>query len=355
MIAGNIIEENHYYSYGLRIAAISSKKLGNSNEGKLGNSYLYNEKEMLDEDADLGWYDYGFRNYDPQIGRFPQHDPLTFEYPYYTPYQYAGCEPITNVDVDGLEPANTVVSFANNSVMPNIIITSTVKNAATAGSIASGAVRAAVIGGLRVTESVAQTSQLKNQLNRYGVSRSSEFPTMSQTRPEKISGWQAGLMFMKMSYPIVYDIINSPIVGAKTLGSGPFGYSKSDVRGIGGEETTADERYMGGVSFLTLFVPAVGAEMSATKGVSRSLNNLKSLKGATWEEIEHLIPRDWIKGPLKKGEGIKYVNPNKKGEQILLEKGWPGTKDPLHSGPYMKISRNGNVDRIPLEGNPVLK
>jgi hypothetical protein len=34
---------------------------------------------------------------------------------------------------------------------------------------------------------------------------------------------------------------------------------------------------------------------------------------------------------MKKGEGIKFVNPAKKGEQILLEKGWPGAKDPLHA------------------------
>ncbi|HWK07239.1 MAG TPA: DUF6443 domain-containing protein [Puia sp.] len=100
---GNIIEENHYYAYGLKIAAISSHKLGDAGEGKLKNPYLYNGKEMLDEDADLNWYDYGFRSYDPQIGRFMQLDPLTDEYPELTPFQYASCDPITNIDVDGLE------------------------------------------------------------------------------------------------------------------------------------------------------------------------------------------------------------------------------------------------------------
>jgi len=69
--AGNIIEENHYYSFGLKIAAISSRKLGDGSEGKLSNPYQFNGKEMLDEDAGLNWYDYGFRNFDPQIGRFP--------------------------------------------------------------------------------------------------------------------------------------------------------------------------------------------------------------------------------------------------------------------------------------------
>jgi len=35
ILAGNIIEENHYYTYGLKIAAISSKKLGDSYEGSV--------------------------------------------------------------------------------------------------------------------------------------------------------------------------------------------------------------------------------------------------------------------------------------------------------------------------------
>lgn len=101
--AGNIIEENHYYAFGLKISAISSHKLGDAGEGKLSNPYQYNDKEMLDENTGLDWYDYGFRSYDPQIGRFPQLDPLTDYYPELTPYQYASNDPITNDDLDGLE------------------------------------------------------------------------------------------------------------------------------------------------------------------------------------------------------------------------------------------------------------
>jgi RHS repeat-associated protein len=98
-----LIEENHYYAYGLRIAGISSRKLGDVNyEGQLENSYLYNGKELLD-DGDLDWYDYGYRSYDAQIGRFIQLDPYADEYPEFTPYQYASAEPIANIDLDGLE------------------------------------------------------------------------------------------------------------------------------------------------------------------------------------------------------------------------------------------------------------
>lgn len=108
---GRIIAEDHYYAYGLKIAAISSQKLPEPNEGYIDNKNLYNDKELFDE-ADLDWYDYGFRNYDAQIGRFTQLDPLTWEYPELTNFQYASCEPIANIDVDGLEKSNALKQVA---------------------------------------------------------------------------------------------------------------------------------------------------------------------------------------------------------------------------------------------------
>ncbi len=105
---GRIIEEDQSYPFGLKIAGISSAKLGdNLYEGYLKNNNLYNDKELFD-DGDLNWYDYGFRNYDAQIGRFPQLDPLTDGYPHYTPFQYAGNEPIANIDIKGLEPGSSI-------------------------------------------------------------------------------------------------------------------------------------------------------------------------------------------------------------------------------------------------------
>lgn len=48
-------------------------------------------------------YDYGFRIYNPQIGRFLSIDPLSNKFPFYTPYQFAGNKPIVAVDLDGRE------------------------------------------------------------------------------------------------------------------------------------------------------------------------------------------------------------------------------------------------------------
>lgn len=136
---GRIIEENHYYAYGLRIAGISSRKLPDASDGSIKNNYLYNDKELFEE-ADLNWYDYGFRNYDPQIGRFTQLDPLTDDFSYYTPYQYAGCEPIANVDLDGLEPANVLA--APGAMLKEVTVKSIIPKVASQGVKSAGSAAA---------------------------------------------------------------------------------------------------------------------------------------------------------------------------------------------------------------------
>jgi hypothetical protein len=55
--------------------------------------------------------DYGMRGYDPRIGRFLSIDPLTRQYPWYSPFQYAGNKPIFAIDVDGLEEASTSATW----------------------------------------------------------------------------------------------------------------------------------------------------------------------------------------------------------------------------------------------------
>jgi len=67
------------------------------------NRYRYNGKELHDE-LGLGWYDYGFRWYDPAVARFVSVDPLAEDFAELTTYQYAGNSPIANIDLDGLEP-----------------------------------------------------------------------------------------------------------------------------------------------------------------------------------------------------------------------------------------------------------
>ena len=67
--------------------------------------YGFNGKEMDNETYGQGnEYDYGFRIYNPRIGKFLSVDPYSKKYPFYSPYQFAGDGPIANTDADGGEP-----------------------------------------------------------------------------------------------------------------------------------------------------------------------------------------------------------------------------------------------------------
>jgi RHS repeat-associated protein len=65
------------------------------------NLYLYTGKE-LQEDFDLNWYDCGFRQLDPQLGRWFVQDALAESYMSTSPYAYAMNNPISNIDIAGL-------------------------------------------------------------------------------------------------------------------------------------------------------------------------------------------------------------------------------------------------------------
>ncbi len=79
---------------------------GRKYEAQRGYRYGFNGKEKDKDLNSLTAYDYGFRIYNPGIGKFLSVDPLTKKYPFYTPYQFASNTPLMSVDIDGLESSN---------------------------------------------------------------------------------------------------------------------------------------------------------------------------------------------------------------------------------------------------------
>jgi RHS repeat-associated protein len=95
--AGALMEETHYYPFGLTMQGISSRAA----------NVLENKKkfigQQLDDDLGLNWYQFRFRNHDPQIGRFIEIDPLADKYVYNSTYAYAENKVGMGFDLEGLE------------------------------------------------------------------------------------------------------------------------------------------------------------------------------------------------------------------------------------------------------------
>ncbi|GAB2670617.1 hypothetical protein GCM10027036_25110 [Flavihumibacter cheonanensis] len=106
---GPILEETHYYPFGLTMAGISSRAMG-----KLENRYKFNdgtelENKEFSDGAGLELYSTAFRGYDPQIGRFHQIDPWSEITEDWSPYSFAFNNPISFNDPLGLTPSKDTV------------------------------------------------------------------------------------------------------------------------------------------------------------------------------------------------------------------------------------------------------
>jgi RHS repeat-associated protein len=97
-LKGPILEETHYYPFGLTMAGISSKAAG-----ELQNKEKTFQGQRFDDDLELNWVQFKWRNHDPQIGRFIEIDPLANDYLYNSTYAFSENKVTAHIELEGLE------------------------------------------------------------------------------------------------------------------------------------------------------------------------------------------------------------------------------------------------------------
>ena len=116
-----IMEENHYYPFGLKHSGYNSDMSMYSKDA-IGTrikpvpplfvtsyQYKYNGKELQDE-LGLNMYDYGNRLYYPARAGWSNIDPLAEKMRRYSPYNYCFNNPLRFTDPDGMAPTDVIIT-----------------------------------------------------------------------------------------------------------------------------------------------------------------------------------------------------------------------------------------------------
>lgn len=102
--SSDIIEESNYYPFGLKHKGYNNVIDGGNDLAQKWN-FLGQEKQ---DELDLNWLTFRYRNYMPDIGRFFGVDPISEEYMSISTYQFAHNSPVWKIEIEGLEgkPSN---------------------------------------------------------------------------------------------------------------------------------------------------------------------------------------------------------------------------------------------------------
>src|SRR5690606_17666617 len=95
-----VVDSNDYYPFGMSFVRNEDE------EAKFGVGSYFNYKYNGKELQETGMYDYGWRQYMPDIGRWYGMDQLSEKFHYASPYAYVLNNPLSFIDPDGrdIEP-----------------------------------------------------------------------------------------------------------------------------------------------------------------------------------------------------------------------------------------------------------
>lgn len=169
------------------------------------------------------------------------------------------------------------------------------------------------------------------------------------------------------AYADLNPIIKLDPTGNNAIAAGlffqSFGYGL-EIFGFGADSTIIGIPagvFIGAVGLVSIGVGVIVMSTSddAKSGTEQNIGpppKPEDLEGKSQQEIDDVMKgKGWPSEPTRNGDGTRYPNPNKPGEQVRVQPGNPNDPNPVKQGPYVRISTEGEkTEPIPLEGNPTL-
>jgi RHS repeat-associated protein len=293
---GPLLEENHYYPFGLTMAGISDKAVKTQ---YAENKYRYNggselQNREFGDGTGLELYESGFRSYDQQIGRFFQMDPMAEQQHSVSTYEYAADDPTLLNDPVGLMPRNMIphgpaYGYANNG--PVYYDDGTADMDATMAQWAS--------------EGFGPDGQMWQGGGSYqlpdgqtvGIDEALEYARQNYTNSyESYTGMQAQLMFIGMQIAAYGQSDN---IVAKTVynygsGDGLYSYETNGYHGLVSNQNGGQYMFLGASTNIGVVGLDGDDEGSSISNISEGhMNTYQGLAfGATLTDLTTITPTE---------------------------------------------------------------
>lgn len=299
------------------------------------------------------------RIYDPRLGRFLSVDPLTKSYPWYTPYSFAGNNPIAFIDLDGAEPAlnqnnggdraayltiTTIFDIRNSITNTVIRLNPTLEKLATVkllqkGGISDKTMQAELLNNyvarmITIVEDVGQDNMgnilqetrrewaltAKNSAGKEFLAAAMDVVTIASTGPSKgapllfAKGAQAvSISQLKKSFSLLYNVRRLSSVGIDNALSGVHALEDVMEAGMAFVGKNSKKMYTKGGRF-------EGWE---------SADGLKRFRPATYKKNQNKIQSNFEQ---RTSSDVKWDDANKSNMHVNTDKGFDFRKENKTTG-----------------------